>query len=464
MSVATRGPTRPHEEAGEAPPQNLDAERMLVSACMLDHGGAEALDDAMLIVKPSDFYRESHAVIFGALCDLRAAGKPTDAVALIDELERRGRLTAAGGEDGVADVAGAATTAVYAGFHAGVVVQKSQTRRLIQACSEIVRDGYSNLYTSAQLVERAEAKVFAIRDDGPGSSTAPMSEVLGEVMAEIERRRLGASQGLPTGFQAIDALVSMNPGDLVIVAARPSIGKTALASAVAEHVARAESTRVLFVSLEMTRQSLVERMLAAKSGVRGGLLKAAWRLSEDDDRALFTAADAVDAIPFDFTMSPRVTVSEIAAHARRMKHRGGLGLIVVDYLGLVEPRAGASRSSNRQDDVAGISRDLKAAALELKVPLVALCQLNRQSESREDRRPRLSDLRESGQIEQDADVVMLLHRPEFYDPDDRPGFAEVSIAKNRNGATATVNLRFIKECVRFEDVPPGVGRDGSSGF
>lgn len=441
------------EPAGDLqPPRNIDAERMVVSACLLDDGGAEALDDVMLIVRPSDFYREAYALMFGAMCDLRSAGGPTDATTLIDELERRGHLGRCGGEDGVAEACGAAPHSANARFHASIVRQKSQTRRLIQACTEIIRDGYSNLYTSAQLVEAAEARVFAIRDEGLGASTAPMSEVLGEVMAEIERRRLGGSQGLPTGFRDVDQFVTMNPGDLIIVAARPSIGKTAFAAALAGHAAERESIRVLFVSLEMTRQSLVERMLSSKSGIAGGVLRTPWTMGKADEAALFNTAHAVDALPFDFTLSPRSTVSEIAAQARRMKHRGGLGLVVVDYLGLVEPRPG--KTATRQDDVAGISRDLKAAALELKVPFVVLCQLNRQSESRDDRRPRLSDLRESGQIEQDADAVLLLHRPEFYDPNDRPGIAEVVVAKNRNGATGAANVRFLKHCTRFEDAPP----------
>lgn len=460
--TAATVPMRP-PSADPLPPQNLDAERMVVSACMLDHGGAEALDDAMLAVRPSDFYREAHGLMFDALCGLRTQGRPTDAVSLIDELERRGWLERCGGEDGVADVANAAPHAANAGFHAGIVRQKAMTRRLVEACTEIIRDGYSNLHTATELVERAESRIFAIRDEGLGAATASMGEVLGEVMAEIARRRLGASQGLSTGFRDVDQFASLNPGDLAIVAARPSIGKTAFAAAVAAHAAEAEAARVLFVSLEMSRQSLVERMLASRSGVPGGALKTPWTMGADDERALHVAANAVDALPFDFTLSPRATVAEIAAIARRMKRRGGLGLVVVDYLGLVEPRAG-SRQSTRQDDVAGISRDLKAAALELGAPFVVLCQLNRQAETREDKRPRLSDLRESGQIEQDADLVLLLHRPEFYDPNDRPGVAEVVIAKNRNGATGAAAIRFLKHCTRFEDAPPGFyAADGEGG-
>lgn len=435
------------------PPQNLDAERHVLSACLMD---PETLDDVMLVVRREDFYRDAHGLLWSVLVDLRTSGVPVDAVAVGDELERRGEFARFGGEDALGGIANAAPHSVNALHHAAIVRQKAQTRNLMNAAAETIRDGYSNRMTAAELIEAAEARVFAIRDEGLGGSTIDASALVGETLAAIESRRLGASRGLSTGFGAIDQFLELRPSELVILAARPSIGKTALASSVAEHAAIQESVRVLFVSLEMDRGSLMERMISGRAGVEGGRVRRAWLLTPAERKAILEAADVIDRALIEFADSPRQSVSEIAALGRRMKHRGGLGLVVVDYLGLIATVA--SRTKSRQDEVAEISRSLKAAARELKVPFLVLCQLNRESEKREDRRPRLSDLRESGQIEQDADAVLLLHRPEFYDPDDQPGIAEVVVAKNRNGATGSARLKFVKECTRFEDLPPDFGQ------
>jgi len=438
----------------QLPPQNLEAERLVLSACLLD---PEVIDDVMLVLKRDDFFRVAHQSLWSVMVDLRSTGVAVDATTAGDELERRGEFARFGGEDALGEIANAAPHSANVLHHAGIVKAKSQARGLARAATEIVRDVYSNMKTASELIESAEARVFAVRDDGLEGSTIDASTAVAQAMAEIERRRLGASQALSTGFRVLDRFVRLAPSKLIVLAARPSIGKTALAAQFIEHVAIEESTRVLFASLEMNHEELLDRMLSARSGVPGEKLKMPWLLTEAEGGAISLAAAVIDRALIEFADAPRQSVGQIAAMGRRMKHRGGLGLIVVDYLGLVEPRS--AKGSTRQDDVAGISRDLKTMARELKVPVVALCQLNRQSESREDRRPRLADLRESGQIEQDADAVLLLHRPEFYDPEDQPGIAEVVVAKNRSGATGATKLKFVKACTRFEDLPPGWDQD-----
>lgn len=439
------------------PPQNLEAERHTLSACLLN---SEALDEAILVLSPDDFYREAHGVVFRTLKELRDAGRTTDAVILADELIRRGQYKQLGGDDFLAEIANAAPHAANVRYHADIVRQKAVTRNLIQAASETIRDGYSNLFTSQQLVESAESKVFAIRDAVCSSEVFGADRFVGEAMTTIAGRRDGGDEGVPTGFTDLDMMiVGAKPEELVIVAARPSMGKTAFAMQVAVDAASGSDKRrpvpVLVVSLETGRHALGERMLSTHAQINSQSLRRPWLMPYVEANRLANSAAALSQIPIVIDDSPSRTVGQIAANGRRMKHRGGLGLIVIDYMQLLDGEK--QRGEGRHEEIAKISRRLKAMARELGVPVIALSQLNRAVEGRsgDDRRPRLSDLRESGQIEQDADTVILLHRPEYYDPADQPGVAEAIVAKNRNGPTGTARLCFRKNCTRFDSLAFG---------
>lgn len=442
------------------PPQNLEAERHVLSACLLD---AQALDDVLLMISPEDFYREAHGLAYGALKALRDEGRTTDAVALADELIRRGEYKRLGGNEFLAEIANAAPHAANARYHADIVRQKSVTRRLIQSAMDTIRDGYSNLFTAQQLVESAEAKIFAIRDGECSDAAIEAEDLIAAAMTTITGRHEGSGRGLMTGFADLDGLLDgFKDEELSILAARPSMGKTALALQIIEHVSIEQGRPCLFVSLEMGSGALGDRMLATHAMVDGFKIRRPWTMTMAEMNRLGNSAARLSAAKITIADSPSRTVGQIAAMGRRMKHRGGLGLVVIDYLQLIDDER--AKGEARHEGIAKISRRLKATARELKVPVIALSQLNRASEQREDRRPRLADLRESGQIEQDADSVLLLHRPEFYDPNDQPGIAEVIVAKNRNGPTGNTRLAFLKSCTRFDSLTTAEQAINAQGF
>lgn len=434
--------------ADHLPPQNLEAERCVLGAALLDN---DVLHDIAQQVKPDDFYRDSHQTIYRAILDLYDRGEPVDAVSLADELTRRGQYKAIGGDETLMEIANSVPHAANGPYHAAVVRQKSITRQLIQSCTEIIRDGYSNLHTAQELLDMAERRIFAISEAEATGETRDIGEVVAEVYLAIESRRNGEAPGLLTGFSDLDAITNgFRPGDLVILAARPSQGKTALAMGIAANVARECEGYVLFVSLEMGDGPIGERLLASVASVDGLKIQQPRLLDAKDANRLSEAAARLQSLRIKIDDTPGRTVTQIGANARRVKARDGLSLLVVDYLGLIDGQR--VKGENRQEEVARISRRLKALARELQCPILCLHQLNRQSEQRSDRRPMLADLRESGQIEADADLVILLHRPEFYDPNDEPGVAQLHIAKNRNGATGAVKLAFVKQCTRFDSL------------
>jgi len=431
------------------PPQNLKAEQGVIAAVLLDN---EVLHDVVSILKVEDFYRETHQTIYRAIRDLYDQGKAIDTITLPDELTRRGEFEAIGGDDTLAEIMGSVVHAANAKYHSIIVREKSVQRRLIESANEILRDGYSDNFTAEDLLERAERLVFSIADDQTQGDTVELRAVVMEAMDRIAARaeQRHPITGIGAGYFDLDDMTGgFQPGQLIIVAARPSMGKTAIALNICEHAAVTLKVPVLFVSLEMGQLELAERLLCSRSRVDGNKIRTGQNLGRIEMTHLGNGYNDLRESPLFIDDTPSRNMLQITANARRLKSRSDLGLIVLDYIQLVDSEE--SRDS-RQEQIAKISRRLKTLAREIKVPVIALSQLNRAVENREDRRPRMADLRESGAIEQDADMVLLLHRPEYYDANDQPGIAELIVAKNRNGATGTVKLSFLRNIMRFENL------------
>lgn len=441
------------------PPQNLEAERGVIGA-ILQHDAA--MNDVAAVLTPEDFFRESHGLIYRAMAEVAGRGERIDAATVYEQLDRMGRLDAAGGAEYLAECATSVPHAAFALQHAQIVRQKAVSRGLIAACEASLADCYSGRFTAEELCSRAESAVFAVTEGaGRSADPVPLSGAVNLAIEAVQRRQQGEVTGVTTGFDELDSMTDgWQPGQMVVVAARPSQGKTALAMAFADYAATEAGVPTLFASLEMGLGELGSRYLSARGGVDGWRLKNVVHLTTADMRGLDRALDASRRSRLVIADLPAANVSQLASLARRHKARRGMGLLVVDYLQLVDGQR--QRGESREQEVARVSRRLKSLAKELGVPAVVLAQLNRQTESRDKHRPRLSDLRESGQIEQDADVVLLLHRPEYYDPNDQPGVAELHVAKNRNGATGMVRLTFERHLTRFSPLtpltpPPGGG-------
>jgi len=432
------------------PPQNLEAERSALGSILLDN---EVLHEVVSFLRVEDFYRDAHQVIYAAIRDLYDKGKGIDAVTLSEELSKRGQFEQVGGDDILTEIVQSVPHAANGKYYAGIVKEKATNRQLIESATEIIRDGYSNQFTAQELLESAERKVFGIAEDQIKGETLQINDVLNQAMERISKRAdsVHAVTGVATGLIDLDEITwGFQPGQLIIVASRPSMGKTALALNICDHVAVNLKLPLLFVSLEMGYLEIAERLLCARSQVDGHKLRTGKGLAYPQMKELSRAYSELcggGMILIDDT--PARTMLQITASARRQRMRKEIGLIVVDYIQLIDSED--SRDS-RQEQIAKISRRLKTLARELKVPVIALSQLNRAVENREDKRPRMADLRESGAIEQDADIVLLLHRPEYYDANDQPGIAELIVAKNRNGPTENVKLTFLKHLTRFENL------------
>ncbi|MGO9599025.1 MAG: replicative DNA helicase [Isosphaeraceae bacterium] len=442
------------------PPQNLEAERWLLGGILLDN---DVLHEVAQFLTADDFYRDAHQIIYRAISDLYSLGKAVDAVTLADELTRRDQYKQIGGDELLLEITNSVPHAANAKYHAEIVRQKSIGRQLIQSATEIIRDGYSNLYTAQQLLEAAEQRIFTIAEDQVRGETHEIKQVLEKAMGLIAKRgeEKHPVTGVGSGFHDLDDYTNgFHADQLIIIAARPSMGKTAIMLNICDHAAINLNVPVLIVSLEMGNLEIGERLLCARSRVDGHKLRTGQGLGYREMNELVKAFHQMQPAPIFIDDTPARNMLQITAMARRLRLRQDLGLIVVDYIQLID--AEDSRDS-RQEQIAKISRRLKTLARELHVPVIALSQLNRAVESREDRRPRMADLRESGAIEQDADMVLLLHRPDYYDPNERPGIAEVIVAKNRNGPTGSVNLTFLKNLTRFENLaniaepPPDAG-------
>ena len=443
------------------PPYTEEAEQAVLGAMLLDQDAilraGEHVDDTM-------FYREGHRRIFRAMLSISERGEVVDPLTLSDELSRRGELEASGGKDYIAFLIDAVPTSANVEYHAKIVREKALLRRLIEISTGIVTEAFDGRRMASELLDEAEAKIFQIGEQQNSGSFTRIKELLWPAMERIEAQSKAgnAVTGVPTGFRDLDEMTSgFQPADLVIVAARPSMGKTAFTLNIAQHVAITEQKSVAFFSLEMSKDSLVQRMLTSEARIDAQTLRKG-RLRDDDYPRLARAAGILSHAPVYIDDTPGITVLEMRSKARRLKSEHGLDLIIVDYLQLM---SGPS-AENRQQEVSQISRGLKALAKELLVPVVALSQLSRAVDQRagaESGRPVLSDLRESGAIEQDADLIMFLFREEVYAERENgvlkdpavEGKAEVIIGKQRNGPIGAVPLFFHKQYTRFESVARG---------
>lgn len=433
------------------PPHSLEAEKSVLGACLLDN---DAIDEVALWISEADFYRADHAELWTAILALRDAGKPADAVTLAEHLINRGRFEGLGGDEMLADLCGIVPHSANAAYYAGIVRELSVARQLLEASTETLEEIYSRQYTGPELIDRVEERIFRITDRAAVGSTITCKDLIDETFKRLVKLRDNRVVGLPTGYRDLDDLVGgLAPGQLVILAARPSVGKTALGLNIASHVA-AEERGVLFISLEMSRQELGNRLISAYGHIPGGDLQKPWFIDHSRMDHVAATCDKISPFPLWIDDTPIRTVSQIQANARRVKHRSpqGLQLVVIDYLGLVNGQK--AKGESRQEEVARVSRRLKAMARDLRVPVLCLHQLNRGIEHRDDKLPRMADLRESGQIEQDADMILLLHRPDQAKATERPGEADLIVAKNRNGATGTVTLAFIRAETRFDSFQP----------
>ena len=410
----------------------------------------EFVDDTM-------FYAERHRRIFRAMVTIAERGGVVDPLTLSDELGRRGELEASGGKDYVGFLVDVVPTAANIEYHAQIVREKAILRRLIEVSTSVVAEAFEGRTTARELLDEAESKIFLVSQQQTKDGFTRIKELLWPTMERIEALQRGGKTvtGVASGFNDLDELTSgFQPAELIIVAARPSMGKTAFTLNIAQHAAIEHSVPVAFFSLEMSKESLVQRMLTSEARIDAQRLRKGM-LRDDDFPRLARAAGILSSAPVWIDDTPGLSLLEMRSKARRLKADAGVGLVIVDYLQLMQ---GPSRVESRQQEVSMISRGLKALAKELNVPVVALAQLSRAPEQRtgDNKRPQLSDLRESGAIEQDADLIMFLYRQEFYDgPTDKDGNslegkAEVIVGKQRNGPTGLVNLFFHKQYTRFE--------------
>ncbi len=433
--------------AGKLPPQNIDAEKSLLGAVLIDE---ETLADISEHVTPKDFYDKRHAIIYAGMMRLYEKHKPVDLLTLTDELKRKNEVEIIGGSAYLTELTNYVPTAAHAEAYAELVAQKAIRRRLIKASGEISELGYNEETTTQELLEKAEAELFSVSDQTLKQDLVSIESILTESFDRMEElhRNKGSLRGVRTGWRDLDNITAgLQRSDLIILASRPAMGKTTLVTNLAYNVATVAKQPVLFFSLEMSKEQLVDRMLSDASGVDAWNIRTG-NLSDDDFSKLSEAMGEMAEAPIYIDDTPGVSILEMRTKARRAAHEQPLGLIIVDYLQLMQ----SSRRSdgNRVQEVSEISRGLKLIARELNVPVVALSQLSRSVESRSPQIPQLADLRESGSIEQDADIVMFIYREAYYNPEtERENITDLLIAKHRNGPTGKVELYFHPERLRF---------------
>ena len=434
--------------AGKVPPQSLDAEMSLLGAVLIDE---EVIADASEQVRANDFYDKRHQLIFAAMMRLYEKHKPVDLLTLTEELKKKDELDTVGGSTYLTELTNYVPTASHATAYAELVQQKAVRRRLIRASAEISEMGFDEETTTQELLEKAEAELFSVSDQSLKQDLVSIESILTESFDRIEElhRNKGALRGIRTGYRDLDNMTAgLQRSDLIILAARPAMGKTTLVTNLAYNVATIAKLPVLFFSLEMSKEQLIDRMLADASGVDSWNIRTG-NLSDDDFSKISEAMGEMAESPIFIDDNPGLSVLEMRTKSRRAAHDQPLGLIIVDYLQLMQ--ANGNHSGNRVQEVSEISRGLKLIARELNVPLIALSQLSRSVESRTPPIPQLSDLRESGSIEQDADIVSFIYRPGYYEPDNPEvqNITDLIIAKHRNGPVGKVQLYFHPERLRF---------------
>jgi replicative DNA helicase len=435
--------------AQRLPPQNLEAETSVLGGVLLEN---EALNRVLEVLQEGDFYREAHRRVFSAIVHLYEHSEPVDLITLSEVLKNRGEIEAIGGIEYLNSLVNSVPTAANISYYAKIIKEKAILRKLINRATEIVTQSYSNSGDVDDFIDQAERTIFEISEDRVRPSFYPIKDLIKSSFKTIERlyEKRQLITGVPTGFQKLDELTSgLQPSDLIIIAGRPSMGKTAFALNIAQHASIQASIPSAIFSLEMSKEQLAIRMLCSEAKVDAHRLRGGF-LSESDWPKLTRAAGSLSEAPIFIDDTPGISALEMRAKSRRLKIEHNLGLVIVDYLQLMRGRAS---SDNREQEISDISRSLKALAKEMNVPVIALSQLNRRVEERGDKRPQLSDLRESGAIEQDADVILFLYREEVYSKaEEHKGKAEVIIGKQRNGPTDKVDLAFLDRYTRFENL------------
>ena len=445
------------------PPQNIEAEQAVLGAVFLN---TDALADAMEYVEADDFYRRAHQILFQAMVDLNNDGEAIDVLTVQNYLTTNNQLDDVGGVAYIAELATSVPTAANAGYYAKIVEEKSMLRRLISTATNIITQANNGDDDVPSLLDSAERQIMNVSERRNRSGFREIKDVLNETLSDIDRLSQQSEDitGLPTGYREFDKMTAgLQPDNLIILAARPAVGKTAFALNIAQNVATSTDTSVAIFSLEMSAESLVNRMLCAEGSINANHLRTG-QLDEGEWQNLIVAMGALSNTSIFIDDTPGIKMAEIRAKCRRLaKEKGNLGLVVIDYLQLIE----GSNKESRQQEVSEISRQLKKLAKELSVPILALSQLSRGVEQRQDKRPVLSDIRESGSIEQDADIVAFLYRDDYYergesksedDEDDQDslnrdvGEVELIIEKNRAGARGTVKLLFIKSYNKFSNI------------
>ena len=433
-------------------PQDIAAEQSVLGGMMLSK---DAIADVVEILRGQDFYRPAHETIYEAIIDLYGRGEPADAVTVSDELTKRAEINRIGGPAYLHELIQTVPTAANAGYYAEIVREKAILRRLVGAGTKIVQIGYAGEGQVDDIVDRAQAEVYQITDRRTAEDYAPLSEIMTGVLDEIEAigNREAGLYGVPTGFADLDDLTNgLHSGQMIIVAARPAMGKSTLALDFCRAASIHNNLTSVFFSLEMTRSEIMMRLLSAEAKVplnhiRNGTMR------DDDWEKLARKMGQVSGAPMFIDDSPNMTMMEIRAKARRLKQRHDLKLIVIDYMQLM---SSGKKVESRQLEVSEFSRNIKLLAKELELPIIALSQLNRGPEQRGDKRPMMSDLRESGSLEQDADMVILLHRDDVYEKEStRPGEADLIVAKHRNGPTRDLTVAFQGHYSRFVDMAQG---------
>ncbi|QFU94716.1 replicative DNA helicase [Amycolatopsis sp. YIM 10] len=441
-------------EFDRQPPQDVAAEQSVLGGMLLSK---DAIADVVEELRPNDFYRPAHQAVYECILDLYSRGEPADPITVSAELERRGELGRVGGAPYLHTLIATVPTAANAGYYAQIVAEKAVLRRLVEAGTRIVQYGYGANQDNAggnidEVVDRAQAAIYEVTERRTSEDYVALEELLQPTMDEIDAiaSRGGSAQGIPTGFADLDEVTNgLHPGQMIIVAARPGVGKSTLGLDFARSCSITHGMSSVIFSLEMSRTEIVMRMLSAEAKIRLADMRGG-RMSDDDWTRLARRMSEISEAPLFIDDSPNMTMMEIRAKARRLKQRNDLKLVVLDYMQLM---SSGKRVESRQQEVSEFSRQLKLLAKEIEVPLVAISQLNRGPEQRTDKRPMLSDLRESGSLEQDADIVLLINRPDAWERDDpRAGEADLILAKHRAGPTSTVVVAHQLHYSRFADL------------
>ena len=433
------------------PPQNIEAEQAVLGAMLISK---EAIAEAAQILNSEDFYREAHRIVFEAMMELSNKNQAVDNLTVVEQLNKENNLEKVGGIAFVTALANTVPTAANVAFYAKIVREKALMRKLINTATEIAAMGYEDNKDVDTILDKSEKMILQVAANRKTGDFMPINQIVIDTFSKIETlyESKGGLTGLPTGFKDLDKLTAgLQPSDLILVAARPSMGKTAFTLNIASYVATRENKPVAFFSLEMSKEQLMQRMLCAEGLVESQRLRVG-DLDEQDWQRLINAADKFSKAPLYIDDTPGITIMELRSKARRLQQEKGLSLILIDYLQLMQGR-GNRNGDNRQQEISEISRSLKSLARELNVPVIALSQLSRSVESRQIKKPMLSDLRESGSLEQDADIVMFLYREDYYNAEtENKNITDVIVAKHRNGPVDTVQLFFHKEFTKFADL------------